>query len=454
MFVLLQDGAFLLKACISKDILPFTYKGISIVDKNNKLIICLKKGYFFSDRDKMRYLEEGKYVIKASESENDLILYVYKDSKGIDDYKIYNNEPFVYLNSPKASIINEDPLLNGYYLIYKDHKLKTNASVLYLNGRLYKDEILKNGDFISFYNFQFYYYDQFLYINNFLVQNKIKEKIIEEHLFHYENAKPITHNYLLDQPKQINISELKKYNEIKKIKQRPLVYQIGPSLTMSLALIFVALINIYKNYLNEADLLSSIVYLITPLIMIISGILWPLLTRLNEKKMNNLEIKKEKDKYLDYLLNYRKKMEFNILDVIKERNDYYFDGSFFEDKLFYITNKSPLFLNISLGFIEYSKNIEINKTDDEDINEALGSINYYLKHIDKYPYFLDLKKYHLVSIVAKEDKLNYILKKYLLELSIKYHYDDYYVAIYSKELNDFNEFFNIPSIIYHNSRLT
>lgn len=454
MFALLQDGHVLFQVELSKQNLPYKYQGIEIVDKNKELYICLHKGFFFSDRDKVRKLEERKYVIKTSDLVSEIILYVYSDSKGLNDYRIYNNEPFLYIASPKANIINKDKYLIEYYLMYKDHKLKTNAPVLLLNGKTYNDEELTNGDFVSFYNLRFYYYDDFLYINNFLIENKIKLKSLIEESVVYENIKPITHNYLNDNLKGIKIPELKKYNEVKRIIQRPLVYQIGPSLTMSLAMIFVAFINVYKNYLNGSDLSNSLIYLIMPIMMVISGVVWPILTRANENKTNALEIKKEKDVYLDYLVSYKADLQANIKDVIKDRNAFYFDGSFDKNKLFYITNKSPLFLNISLGFIEDDRHLDMNKTSDEDINEVLNGINYGLSHIDNYPYFLDLNKYHLISIVTSKVTCNYLFKKFLLEIAIKYHFEDYYVAIYSKNLDDFNEFFSIPSIIYNSSRLT
>ena len=167
MFILIQDGNELTRVEITKNILPFKYRGIEIVDKSGRLYICLNKGFFFSDRDKVRKLEQRKYVIKTSDLISEINLFVYSDSKGIDDYKLYNNEPFLYISSPKANIENKDPMLRDYYLMYKDHKLKTNAPVLLLNGKAYKDEELNSGDFISFYNFSFYYYDDSLYINNF-----------------------------------------------------------------------------------------------------------------------------------------------------------------------------------------------------------------------------------------------------------------------------------------------
>lgn len=453
MFILIQDGKKLLRVRLNAKTIPYKYKGIEIINKKNHLYICLHSGYFFKDRDKVRRLEEKKYIIEGKDFNNEITLYVYKDEQGLDDYYLYNNEPFLYLSNDKGNIINKDEYLKDYYLMYKDKVLKTNAPVLLLNNRQYNNEMLQNGDYISFYNLMFFYYDDYLYMNNFRVENKVKKKEMLETIVRYKNQKPVVKNYLNQPLKEITTDEVLTYNEIKPLKNKPLVFQIGPSLTMSLAMVFVAGINIYNNYLNGENLINSIVYMIMPIMMIISGVLWPILTRANENKTNRLEIEENKSNYLEYLDEYRHKVDVNIKETLKEREAYFFKGDINEDKLFYVTDKSPMFLNLSIGHIEYNKEIKYKTYKDEDINENLNSINYVLKHIEKYPYFLDLKKYHLISFVINKDK-RYFIKKFILELSYKNHYDDFYIGIYSKNLDDFNDFFNIPQIIRNNNRLT
>ena len=453
MFILIQDGKKLLRVKLNSETIPYKYKGIEITDKKNRLYICLHSGYFFKDRDKVRRLEEKEYIIEGKDFNDKISLYVYKDEQGLDDYCLYDNEPFVYISSNKGNIINKDNYLKSYYLIYKDKTLKTNAPTLLINNRQYNNEILENGDFISFYNFMFFYYDDYLYMNNFRVENKIKKKEIVESIVHYKNQKPVVKNYLNQPLKEIVSDEILTYNEIKPLKNKPLVFQIGPSLTMTLAMVFVSGINIYNNYLQGQDLTNSIVYMIMPIMMIISGVLWPILTRANENKTNRLEIEENKKTYLEYLNEYRHKVDMNIKETLKEREAYFFKGDIDEDKLFYVTDKSPMFLSLSIGHIEYNKEIKYKTYKDEDINESLNSINYVLKHIENYPYFLDLKKYHLISFVINKDKI-YFIKKFILELSYKNHYDDFYIGIYSKNLDDFYDFFNIPQIIRNNNRLT
>ncbi len=452
MFILIQDDDILKNVVLDSSNIPYRYKGIEIINKKGTLYISLHSGYFFKDRDKTRRLEEKKYIIEGKDFEKNIFLYVYLNDDGLNDYALYNNEPFVYISSSKGNIVSKDPYLKDYYLMYKDGILKTNGPCLLLNNKSYNNELLENGDFISFFNLRFFYYDDYLYINNFKCENKLEKKEVVEELIHYDNQKPIIRNYLNQPLKEIEVKDIENYNEIKPLKNKPLVYQIGPSLTMSLAMTFIALINLYRNYLNGESLINSIIYLIMPIVMIISGVVWPVLTRANENKSNKLEIDNQKSNYLNYLLDYKNKLEKNIEETIKERETYFFKGFINEDKLFYITNKSPMFLNLSIGHIEYGKDLKYKTCLDDDINENLNRIKYTLKHIENYPYFLDLKNYHLISFVSDDNV--YFIKRFILELSYKNHYEDFYIGICSENLDDFNDFFNIPQIIRDNTRLT
>ena len=454
MFITIKDGNTLTNIEVDKISLPYIYKGIEISKRNNNLYLSLKKGYFFEDRDKVRRIEYKRYLIKHKDLFNDIEILVYENNKGIDDYRIYNNESFVYIGSEKGNIINVDPYLKDYCLIYKDGILKGNCDFLLVNGKSYNGEKLKSGDEVSLYNFKFIYYEEFLYMNNFMVKNNLPLKQLPEIAIKYDGSKPKTKNYFLPAKKELIIDKVKDFNEIKHLKQKSLVYQIGPSITMSLAMLSVTGINVYNNYQNGQDITSSIVYILMPITMLISGVIWPLLTRNSENKSNNIEIKENRDKYLDYLSDYSLSLNKNINDYLKQEKGLYFDGTINEDKLFYLTNKSNDFLKISIGYTTLSKSLEYKEVNDGDVNEKLSEINYRLHNIDNCPLFVDIKKYQIISFVSNRNKKLYFIKKILLELSSKYHYDDFYLAIYSEDLNLFSDFFGLPQLIYGNSRLT
>ncbi len=452
MFLFIKDTYSFLYLDLNKISLPYLYKGIEIIKENDFYYFSLKHGYYFIEHDKIRKIEYKKYLIKQRDFFNDIEIYVYKDNKGISDYHLYNNETFVYLASDKANIVNKDEYLKDYYLIYKDGLLKTNSNFLLCNGKSYNGERLKNNDEVRFYNLHFIYYDNFLYMNNFLLENKLKIKKLNETFIKYENIKMPIRNSYLPLKKELLIEELPEFNEIKQNKSRSLVYQIGQSLTMTLAMFILAFLNVYKNYSGVVS--EVLAYILMPFTMLISGIVWPILIRKGENRKALEEVKENRDKYLKCLLDYKLKLNDNINEYLKDENIYYFNGEIDEDKLFYITDRSLEFLKISIGYITLSKEIKTKDVNDEDVKENISLIKYRLNNIENCPYFLDLKKYKTISfVIFKNEKVN-LIKRFMLELSSKYHFEDFYLAIYSENLDLFSDFFGLPQLIFNNNRLT
>lgn len=454
MFIVIKDGLTILNYNLEQINLPFLYKGIEIYKSNNDLYISLKNGYYFLDRDKERLLEEKKYIIKNKDIFNDIELLVYKNDKGIDLFRLYENKPFIYLASKDANIVNRDKNLKNLFLTYKQGKLNTNCNCLTLNGKLYNNEILKDGDEVQMYNFKLIYYEEYLYINNFLTDIRIKRKALKENLIKYQNEIEPINSYYLEPIKDLIIKPLEEYNEIKPNKEKKLIYQIGPSLTMTMATLAIASINVYNNYLNDQPWLNSLIYIIMPVTMLFSGVLWPIISRLADKKDIKKEISLNKQEYIDYLINYRNDLTKDIEINIKEKNKYFFTGEIDSNKLFYITNKHKEFLSISLGHITLSKEFKYKIYKDETINEKIGGIKYQLNNIDNYPYFISVLDYKTISFVLKKSIRDYLIKKYLLEISSKYHFDDFYMAIYSSNLSNYSSFYSLPQLILNNNRLT
>ncbi|MDO4500449.1 MAG: FtsK/SpoIIIE domain-containing protein [Erysipelotrichaceae bacterium] len=454
MYIVIEDGISFIRFNLDKESLPLSYKGIEILKKNEYYYLSLKKGYFFDDRDKVRRIEYKKYIIKHKELFFDIKIYVYKDDKGFYDYQLYENKPFIVAASSKANIVNRDQYLSNYYLYYKEKKLETNSDCLLLNGRLYKSEELKDGDEISFYNFIFYYYDTYLYINSFQVENKLPLKHIDEQLIVYKEEKVPIKSHYLPKKKEIVLKDIKNYEEVRKVTGKNLILSIGPSLTMSIGMFGIAGINLYNLYLNNGSLLNGIIYLLMPLTMLVSGIVWPLIANKSEKKQNLLEIKENKDKYLSYLSDYENKVQKEIDDYLKEERQYYFDGELNKDKLFYITDKSEEFLKVSIGFITSKYPKEYKEYEDEDVNEGIRRIEYRLNNIENCPYYISLLEKRLVSVISKKSQRMYLFKKFALELSSKYHYEDFYLALYAEDINQLSELYSLPQLMFNNTRLT
>lgn len=454
MFIVIKDGTVFVRLNTDELSLPYAYSGIEIVKEYEEYFFLLKKGFRFPEGDSRRRIEIRKYIVKHKDLFNDMEICVYENDDGFNDYELCNNVPFIFADNPKAPVISHDPYLKNTHLYLKNGQINTNYNCLLLNGKIYDNEILKDGDKICLLNFIFYYYEGFLYMNSFLVENRLQKRKFREQVSRYESSKPGISTSFLPVRKELEVEKLKEYVPVRPLKQRKAIFQIGPSITMSMAMLSIAAINVYNNYLNGQPWLNSLVYILMPVTMLLSGVLWPLLSGHSEKKANRKEMKEKKSAYLDYLLEYEKRLKKNIEDYLKQENGYYFDGTVDEERLFQITNISESFLDISIGLVTTGKDIEFKESEDEDVNEGLRRIRYRLGNIENCPYFLNMLKHRTVSICSSRSRKAYLMKKFLLELSGSYHYDDFYLAIYSEDLSIFKEFFSLPQLIFNSTRLT
>lgn len=453
MYIVIKDGINYIRIKTEKTSFPYVYKTVEIIQNNNDFFIQLKNGSFL-DNSRIKKVENKYYFIRQKRIGAEIEIFIYKTDEGIDNFSIYENEPFLIAHNLKANIISEDDLMSKYYLYYRDRKIKTNYDCVLLNGKLYKDEILVIGDEIRFHNFIFYYYDDFLYINEFNTINKIKKKVVIEKKIKYETKKIIHRNYFIKDRKDLLIDEIEEYKPLHQINNKKLIFQIGPSLTMSISMLAIAAINVYNNYLNNQPILNSIVYILMPISMLFSGIVWPLLANFSDKRKFKNDNKKNKQKYVDYLNKYEQDLISKIKEFISLEEKEFFNGEVDENKLFYLTNKSSRFLNISIGHIVLRKTVKTKDCDDEEIQEIVNRIKFRLNNIEGCPYFVDIKSYKVISVVTKKFFKTELLKRYILEISSKYHYDDFYIAIYSEDLNPFADLFSLPQLILNNNRLT
>lgn len=452
MFIIIKDGYDINYLNLEKINYPYQYKSIEIINDNG-YSIKLNNDYHFEDKTNYKLIELSRYKIIHNNPFEIIELFIYQNDEGFNDYYLYKNESFIFNENNKANIICKDNNLKGVYLYLKNKQIQTNYEYLLINDKPFKNEELKSGDKISLFSFIFFYYENFLYINNFLINNKLNKYHINEEIIHYDNNKILIKNHYLIKRKELEIAEIKTYNQINIPKQRKLIYQIGPSITMSLAMLSIASINVYNNYLNGNDILNSLVYILMPTTMLLSGVLWPIINNHSEKKENELLYLDNKNKYLEYLETYENDLKNKINAYLKQEYTYYFNGFIDEDKLFYITNKYDNFLNISIGTYTFKKEFNIKETNDKDINEKINQIIYRLLNIEKCPLFIDLKKYQAITFYLFDDKY-YFINKLMIELAYKYSYDDFYLAIYDNDFNNMKYLLNCPQLIYGKMRLT
>lgn len=449
MILLIKDGYHINTYKISS---YYHVEGIVIDTKS--MIITLDNNYYFLDDTKTKKLEYIKYEIKQKGSYELKEVFLYQEDTSLSNFKIYEKRDFIISNNKNSTIISNDPYLKDYYLVFRNDALETNYDGLICNDKKYEGSELKNGDYIEYLGFNFFYYDEFLYMNDFLVVNRLPIKNIQEKINIHTYAKPEINNFYEEGYNDIEVEPLEQFVSPNRSNSRKLILQMGPALTMSLAMMLVAGINVYNSYLTNGYTLTMVALIAMPVTMLISGVVWPLISSTSEKRSFKKEYDVEKNTYLDYLKDYEGRLVKDINRFIKHERSYMFAYEDIKNKLFYVSRSSTKFMTITLGYTTHSLDIGYKLTKDKDINEYLNRIKYRLSHIENYPLYLDLKENNRVSIIVPINRKRYYLYRILLELVYKYNYEDLIIAIYSKDESLFNDIYALPHLFINKTRLT
>ena len=440
MLIIIYDNKELIKQSISSN---YVYKKIIINQEEIKLI----DDYSFNDGCKRKNITYGKYEIINN---NTIIeLFIYKDIE--EKFILYKNNGFTFGKDESNDIVSDDSNINDDYIILKDNIIQTNSKYLFVNDKLFNNKPLINGDTIDLHGFRFTYNKEFLYINNFYCNNKLEKYEVKEKTIKYEVINPTYNNYYIDTNNELVIDKLKDINLPHKSKQRNIFLQLGSSLTMSLAMLFLAYINIEKN-VNSNSIYDILAILIMPVTMLISSLLWPIISNLIEKRSYKKEYRAIKDEYINYLNKYEKELDIKINNYLYKEYDSFFYKKNILKKIFYIQKSSKDFETISLGLYTKYNDYKFDECEDDDINKYIKNLSNKVNKISKHPLKLDLKNHKIVTV--NTNRINYFFNKYLLELVTKHHYNDLLICIYDKQGTRFKNIYNIPHLFNGSIRLT
>ncbi|MBR5341694.1 MAG: hypothetical protein IK151_07200 [Erysipelotrichaceae bacterium] len=451
MFVLVKEKRFFTRGNLTPE-KEFRYKGFTIYNRNGSYYICLNDGYSFSDQTKLKRLICDRYIINMPDTYDVIKVYVYEDDKGINDYAFYENRNFIIADSPKADIICKDVFLKKNYLILKDGILSSNYD-LAVNGLQYDGFKLEQGDIVEYLGFRFIYYDDFLYINHFNCEIHLNPYNIKPQQIRYPLKTVRFPTYIASERKEFVLPELEEYEAVNLSTHQEIVRTITPNIVMSLSILAVSLISFSSSIYNGRGTLNSLTYIISPLAMIISGVLLPLIFYKAEKKRNRKEFDLNKKNYLNYLEEYDKQLDELINAYFSYCSESYFSILKMKEEPFYLKSNDPDFLTLSLGLTFFQKEF-IYKKCDKDIDAVLDKISRKLSHIDNYPLLLDLKENRIVTVITKPSDRFYFFERFLLELSYKHSFEDIMIGVYGKDIRVIDSFYNLPHLFENHRRMT
>jgi len=447
MFLIIIDNDKQIKTVLEKN--PYCYKGIR-VSFNIEYYLELDETFYINDyKDKKVILENKHYEILNDESLYPIHLFVFENNEGINDFKLYENSNFVLTNNENTNIINNNYYLNYYYLSLKKGLIKTNSNYLYVNSIKENQKVLNDGDLIEYLGFTMYYYKDFLYINNFLINNKLRIKNVEEINFQYKDDSKLIYQRFREPVVNLNIEELKELELPKDRNNKSLFLQIGPSLTMSFAMLSIAIINVYNNRLNGGSNISSLVFLMMPITMLLSGVMWPLISSKNETNKYQESYDVVKNNYLTYLNNYKNRQIKNINLYRKRLTSDVLNLKDFSSRIFTYNINNPAFLKLFIGYYDIENSYVVNKVGDKEIDHELNEIEKIINKITNIPLFINLNEINNLTVISNSKYKDYYFKLYLLELCYKHHYKDVVVAIYKKDVSNI---YNLPHLFINNMR--
>lgn len=422
-----------------------TYDGIRIYKSRGGFYFDLKDGWRFADGTKAKKAEVRGYTVRNEGRYYERKILVYKNRMGIDDCTFYGHKDLEISDRKSAQIVTHDPYLKGKILLLKEGIIKTDMDV-FVDRKRYEGQKLKEGNTVEVNGLRFIYYERFLFLNHFQCEIRLERYPIQERTVVYPSSETGSGSSLRIRESSLVIPKIEVYSPPEPIKTETFLRSFLPNMIMA---ILIAVMG-YLNYLNSPN--AGWNYLLMPAGMIVTGIVLPLSFHLGDRIRYHKESHKRKAEYQTYLERYETDLEASIDRYVKDQDRFFFDSP--EGKEPFRIRQGQKGILLSLGRKQISEKIEWKKTDDRQLDEILQRIEHRLLHIDDIPVFLDLEKYARIGIVSKDNLRPLLMKRFILELSYRYHFEELSIAIYCKDRDLVSEMYDLPHLFQHGKRMT
>ncbi|MCR4854856.1 MAG: hypothetical protein K5908_01690, partial [Erysipelotrichaceae bacterium] len=452
MFLIIEDRREYISSLLKGADEAFSYKGLEVYCRKDRCYLDLKDGYCLSDGRKNVCLEYGTYSIETPEGYYQLLLHVYRDDSGFEDYAFYRNREQIRVAAREADILYQDPYMGDSVLMIRDGKIDADIAFS-VNGKRYDGFRLEEGDLICFLGLRIFYYGDFLYMNSFLAENRLERYLCKERKISYPK-RGYHPRYRLKRTKVVlDIPELEEYEGMEEKTGQDILKTILPNSIMSLAVLSTATMSFYSNLHQGYGFLQLSSYLISPVAMLVTGVLLPLLLYRGERKKEAEKLKTHREGYLSYLKDYEEEIDQKIGSYVQSEQERDFSVLDEERDPFCLNAEDPDFLCLSIGR-RYEKREFINKrSEDEQIDKRLEGIKRKLSEIGPLPLMVDLKENKSLSIVCKRSEKDHFFTWLLLQLAYRHSCEDLYIGVYAKQSDLISSFYDLPHLFYEDRRL-
>lgn len=444
---------------------------IQIIDKTAIQVIDNKVKVDYTKRlDRAILQEYDKYIIRFGNSEELFTLYCFpvcdsnlfhlelkdkneiKIGRAINNDIIYNNE-FVMSNHARIY------MYNGNWMI-ENHD--TNFGTFVNNKPVPAEGTrLTNGDVIFIMGLKIIVMGKGIFINTpenkIICDNKvfnlIKEKVEIKDDGEEENIELYSEeDYFSRAPRITNIIEREKVKidappHLQEQQEMPLILTLGSSLSMGAMMIVSIVTAIDGRISGTATAKQTVFSLITAIAMLISMIVFPILTLKYDRKRKKKYEEKRQKKYKDYL---KSKSDYINKIMNKQRSILFENYVSAEECAKIILDKSPRlwerkiedydFLNVRFGIGDIPLEIDIQypeekfEMEDDNLVEILNDIGNKAKTLKSAPIVVSLAEKNVSAIIANEEtNMNRIIQSLIIQLIAFHSYEDLKLVFLLKE---------------------
>ena len=235
-----------------------------------------------------------------------------------------------------------------------------------------------------------------------------------------------TANFKIDSPPSLGNDE-----------ETPLILMLGPSLTMGMSAMFMAMYTIQNVTSTGASLLSALPMVMMSVAMMMGMILWPILMRQFEKKKRKEKRALRRKKYGAYLedINNRIIAESENQTRILHENFVSADECIKRVKnrtrdLWDRTKNQSDYLKVRLGIgdveLDYSLQYEEEKftLDDDDMQKEMHIIADKKRMLHHVPVTISLRDEKVIGVIGKRQHVFELIKSLLIQITAFHSYDE------------------------------
>lgn len=315
----------------------------------------------------------------------------------------------------------------------------SSGGYMYVNGLECKEKNLSVGDSIRIMGVLIVYMGEYIIIyGEHTVAPSCRTFDIgkcDEEIYHWVyNSAPrilrsVEHSQIIiDPPTQISPQ-----------KPVPFILAVGPSLTMSLAMLVssgVSLSYALKSGVNSTFITSTVM----ALSMLAGAILWPSLLRKHNKKQEEKSLELRKDRYLEYLQEKDSEIQdvynknLNIIDIhlLPEVKNLIalFDSNELPLYLWERTHSDDDFLRIRIGKGSVVSDIEIQTAEKrftiekDNLLDLSHDIAEQYRYYDESPISISLMEHRIIGVFGAKEETDSIIKAIIANICVLHNSND------------------------------